>query len=51
MIRALFMLLVAGRKSTGPLFGPRSSRRIIDKYIKKENKVFLKLTGSDIELN
>ncbi len=44
--------VASGRKEIyRPTFRPEVLRRIIDKYIKKKNKVFLKLTGSDIELN
>jgi len=44
--------IASGRKEIyRPTFRPEVLRRIIDKYIKKKNKVFLKLTGSEIELN
>ena len=44
--------VASGRKEIyRPTFRPEVLRRILDKYIKKKNKGFLKLTGSDIELN
>ncbi len=44
--------VASGRKEIyRPTFRPEVLRRIIDKYVKKKNRVLLKLTGSDIELN
>jgi len=46
------VFVATGRKEIyRPTFRPELLRRIVNKYIKKQNPVFAKLTRSDVELN